>query len=77
MSSIWCFKTVFCLLLTEQIERPLLQVITSKTDISDQFLIFTILEKFYKNPWEKTKLMKRDITEENINNLKFLLENIH
>ena len=39
--------------------------------------MFTILEKFYKNPWEKTKLMKRDITEENINNLKFLLENIH
>ena len=47
-----------------------------KTDITDHFPIFTILEKYNKNPPEKTKLMKRDFTEENIHTFEFLLKNI-
>ena len=48
-----------------------------KTDITDHFPIFTILEKYNKNPLEKTKIMKRDFTEENIHTFEFLLKNIN
>ena len=48
-----------------------------KTDITDHFPIFTILEKYHKNPLEKTKIMKRDFTEENIHTFEFLLKNIN
>ena len=49
-----------------------------KTQISDHFPIFTILEncKNCKNN-EKTKTTKRDFNEENIQNFYFLLENIN
>ena len=47
-----------------------------KTDITDHFPIFTILEKYNKNPPEKSKIMKRDFTEENIHTFEFLLKNI-
>ena len=49
-----------------------------KTQISDDFPIFTILEncKNCKNN-EKTKITKRDFNEENIQNFHFLLENIN
>ena len=47
-----------------------------KTDITNHFPIFTILEKCNKNPPEKTKIMKRDFNEENIHTFKFLLKNI-
>ena len=49
-----------------------------KTQISDHFPIFTILEncKNCKNN-EKTKITKRDFNEENIQNFHFLLENIN
>ena len=47
-----------------------------KADITDHFPIFTILEKYNKNPPEKTKIMKRDFTEENIHTFEFLLKNI-
>ena len=47
---------------------------TIKTDIADHFPIFTILEKYNKNPPEKTKIMKRDFTEENIHTFEFLLK---
>ena len=48
----------------------------TKTDITDHFPIFTILEKYNKNPPEKTKIMKRDFSEENIHTFEFLLKNI-
>ena len=49
-----------------------------KTQMSDHFPIFTILEncKNCKNN-EKTKIIKRDFNEENIQNFHFLLENIN
>ena len=49
-----------------------------KTQISDHFPIFTILEncKNCKNN-EKTKITKRDFNKENIQNFHFLLENIN
>ena len=47
-----------------------------KTDITDHFPIFTILEKYNKNPPEKTKLMKCDFTEENIHTFELFLKNI-
>ena len=47
-----------------------------KTDITDHFPIFTILEKYHKNPLEKTKIMKQDFTAENIHAFEFLLKNI-
>ena len=47
-----------------------------KTDITDHFPIFTILEKYNKNPPEKNKLMKCDFTEENIHTFELFLKNI-
>ena len=49
-----------------------------KANISDHFPIFTILENSYnKNKnYEKTKITKRDFSNENIQNFQFLLENI-
>ena len=47
-----------------------------KTDITDHFPIFTILEKYNKSPLEETKIMKRDFIEENIHTFEFLLKNI-
>ena len=49
-----------------------------KTQISDYFPIFAILEncKNCKNDG-KTKITKRDFNEENIQNFHFLLENIN
>ena len=47
-----------------------------KTDITDHFSLFTILEKYNKNSPEKTKIMKRDFTEENIHTFEFLFKNI-
>ena len=47
-----------------------------KTDITDHFPLFTILEKYNKNSPEKTKIMKRDFTEENIHTFEFLFKNI-
>ena len=45
-----------------------------KTVITDHFPIFTSLEKYNKKPPEKTKIMKRDFTEENIHTFEFLLK---
>ena len=49
-----------------------------KTQISDHFPIFTVLEncKNCKNN-KKTKITKRDFNEKNIQNFHFLLENIN
>ena len=49
-----------------------------KTQISDHFPIFAILEncKNSKNN-EKTKITKRDFSDEDIQNFHFLLENIN
>ena len=49
-----------------------------KANISDHFPIFAILENSCnKNKnYEKTKITKRDFSNENIQNFQFLLENI-
>ena len=49
-----------------------------KANISDHFAIFAILEtSSNKNKnYKKTKITKRDFSNENIQNFQFLLENI-
>ena len=47
-----------------------------KTDISDHFPIFTVLKTSETFSLEKTKFIKGDISSENIDTFKFLLENI-
>ena len=48
----------------------------NKTDISDHFPIFTVLKKNKTCSLEKTKFTKRDISSENIDTFKILLEDI-
>ena len=49
-----------------------------KANIYDHFLAFTVLENSYykNNNYEKTKITKRDFSDENIQNFQFLKENI-
>ena len=47
-----------------------------KTDISNHFPIFTVLKTNETCSLEKIKFIKRDISSENIDIFKFLLENI-
>ena len=60
-----------CILTKNKIQSGII-----KTEIRDHFLIFTVFKTNETCFLEKTKFIKRDISNENIDTFKFLLENM-
>ena len=63
-------------ILTNRVTENKIQSGIIKTDISDHFPIITFFKTNETCSLEKTKFIKRDISSENIDTFKFLLENI-
>ena len=65
-------------IITDAVRKSTMHSVIKKANISDRFLIFAILgNSCNKNKnYEKTKITKRDFSDENIQNFQFLLENI-
>ena len=68
--------TVIDHILTNRVLENKIQSGIIKTDISDHFPIFTVFKTNETWSLEKTKFIKRDISSENIDTFKFLLENL-
>ena len=62
--------------LTNRVSENKIQSDIIQTDISDHFPIFTVFKANETCSLGKTKFIKRDISSENIDTVKFLLENI-
>ena len=63
-------------ILTNRVLKKKIQPSIIKADISDHFPMFTVLKTNETCSLEKTKFIKHDISSENIDTFKFLLENI-
>ena len=63
-------------ILTNRVLENNIQSGIVKTDIRDHFLIFTVFKTNETCFLEKAKFIKRDISSENIDTFKFLLENM-
>ena len=68
--------TVIDHILTNRVLENKIQSGIIKTDISDHFPIFTVFKTNETSCLEKRKFIKRDISSENIDTFKFLLENM-